>query len=90
MQRNYIEKNDIIEQYLLDRLSNEERKAFNATLQVDEELQGEVEEVRTLLYQKHKLPRHEEPILDVFLKREWLMILVLLILSLWYFFYENG
>lgn len=86
MQRNYIEKNDIIEQYLLDRLSNEERKAFNATLQVDEELQGEVEEVRTLLYQKHKLPRHEEPILDVFLKREWLMILVLLILSLWYFF----
>lgn len=90
MERDYIEKNDVIEQYLLDRLSNEERKAFNTTLQMDEELQGEVEEVRTLLYQKHKLPHHEAPILGIFIKREWLIVVVLLILFFLYFFYENG
>ncbi|MGB0862315.1 MAG: hypothetical protein ACPGXZ_05320 [Saprospiraceae bacterium] len=87
MERDYIEKNDVIEQYLLERLSNEERKAFSATLQFDEELRQEVEDTRLLLYQKEVLPLHNED----FLKREWLLTLALLILILAYLFvYKNG
>ena len=89
MKRKYIEDNNIVEKHLLNKLSDEERKAFRAALLFDEELRQEVEDTR-LLHQQIKQLKPQTGISSNKLnKKIWLIFAFIIGALLISFFYYN-
>ena len=93
MTRKYIKENNIIEQYLLNKISDEERKAFRVALLFDETLRQEVEDTRFLYQQIKQLkPQDSSASIDNGnpKKNKWLISLFVLgALFIGFFIYTN-
>ena len=86
MKKEYIKENNIIEQFLLNKLSDEERKAFRVALLFDEKLRQEVEDTRLLHQQIQQL----KPQNNKFKKTTWLAGIFLLSVLISFFIYNNS